>query len=452
MSVLSGSSILVTGGTGSFGKAFISELLNNHDPRRIVIYSRDELKQYECRQMFKDDPRLRWFIGDVRDLHRLNRAMHGVDYVVHAAALKQVDTAEYNPFEFVKTNIIGSQNVIEACIDAGVKKVVALSTDKASSPINLYGATKLTADKLFITGNHYAAAYPTRFSVVRYGNVMGSRGSVIPFFRKLGEAGQSLPITDLRMTRFFITLGQAVRFVLDSFEMMQGGELYVPRIPSMKITDLAQAVAPGAAMHNSGLRPGEKLHEEMISAEEGRRTLRIGDRYVLQPDLASWGYQPPADGEPVAVPFFASVRNARPLTTRNRSGASPPEGRMDRTFASVTTSPATTSATMNRERRRRRPSVSDWVAPIRGCPSETRAVSVSRTSAASSCGSSENAESTPPPAREMVTCFSMTQAPSATAATAAPMPIVWSDRPTRVPKVSARTGMPRRLESAGSAG
>ena len=303
MSVLSGSSILVTGGTGSFGKAFIQELLDNHDPRRIVIYSRDELKQYECRQMFSDDHRLRWFIGDIRDLPRLNRAMHGVDYVVHAAALKQVDTAEYNPYEFVKTNIIGSQNVIEACIDAGVKKVIALSTDKASSPINLYGATKLTADKLFITGNHYAAAYPTRFSVVRYGNVMGSRGSVIPFFRKLGEAGESLPITDLRMTRFFITLPQAVRFVLDSFEMMHGGELYVPRIPSMKITDLAQAVVPGAAMHNMGLRPGEKLHEEMISAEEGRRALRVGDRYVLQPDLASWGYQPPANAEPVAAGF-----------------------------------------------------------------------------------------------------------------------------------------------------
>lgn len=303
MSVLSGSSILVTGGTGSFGKAFIQELLDNHDPRRIVIYSRDELKQYECRQMFKDDVRLRWFIGDIRDLHRLNRAMHTVDYVVHAAALKQVDTAEYNPWEFVQTNIIGSQNVIEACIDAGVKKVVALSTDKASSPINLYGATKLTADKLFITGNHYAAAYPTRFSVVRYGNVMGSRGSVIPFFRKLGEAGESLPITDLRMTRFFITLPQAVKFVIDSFEMMHGGELYVPRIPSMKITDLAQAVVPGAAMHNMGLRPGEKLHEEMISAEEGRRAVRVGDRYVLQPDLAAWGYQPPEHAEPVADGF-----------------------------------------------------------------------------------------------------------------------------------------------------
>ncbi|HET7475532.1 MAG TPA: UDP-N-acetylglucosamine 4,6-dehydratase (inverting) [Dermatophilaceae bacterium] len=303
MSVLSGSSILVTGGTGSFGKAFLRALLEGHDPRRVVVYSRDELKQYEVRNLFNHDPRLRWFIGDIRDRHRLNRAMHGIDFVVHAAALKQVDTAEYNPWEFVQTNIIGSQNVIEACIDAGVRKVVALSTDKASSPINLYGATKLTADKLFITGNHYAAAYPTRFCVVRYGNVMGSRGSVIPFFRALAERGESLPITDLRMTRFFITLPQAVQFVTESFELMQGGELYVPRIPSMKITDLAQAIAPGAAMHNSGLRPGEKLHEEMISPEEGRRALRIGERFVLQPDIASWGYRPPQDGVPVPDGF-----------------------------------------------------------------------------------------------------------------------------------------------------
>jgi UDP-N-acetylglucosamine 4,6-dehydratase len=303
MSTLSGAAVLVTGGTGSFGKAFIAELLAHHGPRRVVVFSRDELKQYECRQLFGDDPRLRWFLGDIRDPHRLHRAMHGIDYVVHAAALKQVDTAEYNPWEFVKTNIIGSQNVIEASIDAGVRKVVALSTDKASSPINLYGATKLTADKLFITGNHYAAAYPTRFSVVRYGNVMGSRGSVIPFFRRLAETGASLPITDLRMTRFFITLPQAVQFVLDSFEHMQGGELYVPRIPSMRIADLAQAIAPGASMHEIGLRPGEKLHEEMISAEEGRRALRLGQRYVLQPDLASWGYTSPPDGEPVPPGF-----------------------------------------------------------------------------------------------------------------------------------------------------
>jgi UDP-N-acetylglucosamine 4,6-dehydratase (inverting) len=316
MSILSGSSILVTGGTGSFGKAFIDEVLRNHNPKRVVIFSRDELKQYEVRQLFNDDPRLRWFIGDIRDRHRLNRAMHGVDYVVHAAALKQVDTAEYNPWEFVQTNVVGSQNVIEACIDAGVKRVVALSTDKASSPINLYGATKLTADKLFITGNHYAAAYPTRFCVVRYGNVMGSRGSVIPFFRKLAAEGKSLPITDLRMTRFFITLPQAVKFVTDSFETMQGGELYVPRIPSMKIVDLAQAVAPGAEMHEIGLRPGEKLHEEMISPEEGRRALRIGDRFVLQPDLASWGYQAPDHGEAVPEGFHYTSDNNDEWLTR----------------------------------------------------------------------------------------------------------------------------------------
>ena len=297
MSVLQDSDILITGGTGSFGKAFVRYALDHLNPQRLVIFSRDELKQYELRQLFKDDPRLRWFIGDVRDEQRMLRAMHNVDYVVHAAALKQVDTAEYNPFEFVKTNVMGSQNVIEAAIDTGVKKVIALSTDKASSPINLYGATKLTADKLFVSGNHYAAAYDSRFAVVRYGNVMGSRGSVIPYFRKLAEDGESLPITDLRCTRFFITLPQAVRFVVDSFDVMQGGELYVPKIPSMKITDLAQAIAPGAKMHDVGLRPGEKLHEEMISPEEGRRALQMGNRYVLQPDLATWGYTPPSDGQ-----------------------------------------------------------------------------------------------------------------------------------------------------------
>ena len=284
----------MTGGTGSFGKAFIRHLLDNHDPRRIVIYSRDELKQYEARQAFDDDPRLRWFLGDIRDAHRLTRAMHGVDYVVHAAALKQVDTAEYNPFEYVQTNIIGSQNVVEASIDAGVKRVVALSTDKASSPLNLYGATKLAADKLFQSANHYAAGYETRFSVVRYGNVMGSRGSVIPFFKKLAAEGKPLPITDSRMTRFWITLPQAVDFVVDSFDLMQGGELYVPRIPSMRITDLVEAVAPGSETYEIGIRPGEKLHEEMISLDDARRTLRLGDRYVVLPTIANWGFAPPA--------------------------------------------------------------------------------------------------------------------------------------------------------------
>ena len=287
------SSILVTGGTGSFGKAFIRYALDNFDPRRIVIYSRDELKQYEARQLFADDPRLRWFIGDIRDQDRLRRAMHEVDYVVHAAALKQVDTAEYNPFEYVKTNIVGSQNVVEASIDAGVKKVVALSTDKASSPLNLYGATKLAADKLFQSANHYAASYVTRFSVVRYGNVMGSRGSVIPFFRKLAAEGKPMPITDSRMTRFWITLPQAVEFVVDSFDQMQGGELYVPRIPSMKILDLVEAIAPGSETYEIGIRPGEKLHEEMISLDDARRTLRLGDRYVVLPTIANWGFTPP---------------------------------------------------------------------------------------------------------------------------------------------------------------
>jgi UDP-N-acetylglucosamine 4,6-dehydratase/5-epimerase len=299
MSVLERSSILVTGGTGSFGKAFLRYVLDNEDPKRVVVFSRDELKQHEVRRLFGDDPRLRFFIGDIRDRNRLERAMHGVDYVVHAAALKQVDTAEYNPFEYVQTNVYGSQNVIEAAIDQGVQKVVALSTDKASSPINLYGATKLCSDRMFVSANHYAAHHPTRFSVVRYGNVMGSRGSVIPVFRDLAARGESLPITDKRMTRFWITLPQAVQFVVDSFDQMAGGELYVPRIPSMRVTDLAEAVAPGASTHEIGIRPGEKLHEEMIAADDSRRTLRLGDRYVIMPYVAGWGYEPPADGQPV---------------------------------------------------------------------------------------------------------------------------------------------------------
>ncbi len=297
MSILAGSSILITGGTGSFGKAFVRYVLDNLDPSRVVIFSRDELKQYEARQLFNDDPRLRWFIGDIRDQHRLKRAMHNVDYVVHAAALKQVDTAEYNPFEYVQTNIIGSQNVVEASIDAGVKRIVALSTDKASSPLNLYGATKLAADKLFQSANHYAAGYDTRFSVVRYGNVMGSRGSVVPFFRNLAAQGKPLPITDTRMTRFWITLPQAVQFVVDSFDLMVGGELYVPRIPSMKITDLVEAVAPGAETYEMGIRPGEKLHEEMISEDDSRRTLLLDDRYVVLPTIADWGDFVAPEGE-----------------------------------------------------------------------------------------------------------------------------------------------------------
>ncbi|MFJ5860519.1 UDP-N-acetylglucosamine 4,6-dehydratase (inverting) [Pseudarthrobacter sp. NPDC092439] len=299
MSLLSGSSVLITGGTGSLGKALIKEILDDHDVRRLVIFSRDELKQHEVRGMFNNDPRLRWFIGDIRDRHRLNRAFHKVDYVIHAAALKQVDTAEYNPFEYVQTNVQGSQNVVDAAIDAGVKKVVALSTDKASSPVNLYGATKLCADRLFISGNHYAAAYDTRFCVVRYGNVMGSRGSIVPIWKRMAAEGKSLPVTDDRMTRFWITLEQAVKFVLDSFEIMQGGELYVPKIPSVRITDLAKAVDDSATTHEIGIRPGEKLHEEMIAADDSRRTVSVGDRYVVMPHLGGWGYETPEGAVPV---------------------------------------------------------------------------------------------------------------------------------------------------------
>ena len=293
MSIFDSKSVLITGGSGSLGKALVRQLLNETDVRRIAIYSRDELKQFHMRSEFKDDSRLRWFIGDIRDKDRLVRAMHGVDYVVHAAALKQVDTGEYNPMEFIKTNVLGSQNVIEASIDAGVRKIVALSTDKASSPINLYGATKLTADKLFVAANNYSFTYGTTFSVVRYGNVMGSRGSVIPFFQEIASQGKPLPITDLRMTRFWISIESAVKFVIDSLELMKGGELYVPRIPSMKITDLANAVSPGTKLEEIGMRPGEKLHEEMISADDSRRTIILENRYVVTPVVAEWGYEIP---------------------------------------------------------------------------------------------------------------------------------------------------------------
>ena len=293
MSLLDNSSILITGGTGSLGKALVKELLENTNVRRIAVFSRDELKQHNFRNEIGDDSRLRWFIGDIRDVERLKRALHNVDYVIHAAALKQVDTGEYNPMEFIKTNVLGSQNVIDASIEVGVKRVVALSTDKASSPINLYGATKLTADKLFIAANNYSQSYGTAFSVVRYGNVMGSRGSVIPFWKQLSDDAQALPITDLRMTRFWISIDQAVRFVFDSLAMMTGGELYVPRIPSMRISDLAMAVAPNAKLKEVGMRPGEKLHEEMISADDSRRTIILKDRYVVNPVIAEWGYVAP---------------------------------------------------------------------------------------------------------------------------------------------------------------
>jgi UDP-N-acetylglucosamine 4,6-dehydratase len=255
-------------------------------------------------------------LGDIRDLERLKRALHNVDYVIHAAALKQVDTGEYNPMEFIKTNILGSQNVIDASIEAGVKRVVALSTDKASSPINLYGATKLTADKLFVAANNYSHSYGTLFSVVRYGNVMGSRGSVIPFFQDLAKQGKPLPITDMRMTRFWISIEKAVEFVIDSLQMMTGGELYVPRIPSMKIVDLARAVSPTANLVEIGMRPGEKLHEEMISADDSRRTIILENRFVVTPVVAEWGYKNPKGARmPVDFPYRSDT-NESWMTTK----------------------------------------------------------------------------------------------------------------------------------------
>jgi UDP-N-acetylglucosamine 4,6-dehydratase/5-epimerase len=313
MSWLDGRTVPVTGGTGSFGKAFTRHVLDHCRVDRLVIFSRDELKQYEMRQSFQDDERLRWFIGDVRDEARLKRAMHGIDAVVHAAALKQVDTAEYNPFECILTNVMGSQNVISAAIDAEVERVVALSTDKASSPINLYGASKLCADKLFVAGNHYAAHGPTRFSVVRYGNVLGSRGSVVPFFLRLAPTGR-LPITDERMTRFWITLPMAVDLVVDAFDRMNGGELYVPKIPSMRIIDLARAIAPEADLEPIGIRPGEKLHEEMISESDAPRAYEFDDHFVIAPVLSEWGAEKHYEDAPRASGAYRSDTNDRWLT------------------------------------------------------------------------------------------------------------------------------------------
>lgn len=289
--MLKNSSILITGGTGSFGHSFLPLTLKKYNPRKVIIYSRDEMKQWEMAKLYGNDERVRFFIGDVRDKDRLSRALNGVDYVVHAAATKIVPTAEYNPFECVKTNVLGAMNLIDACIDQGVKRVVALSTDKASNPVNLYGATKLTSDKLFIAGNSYSGGIDTKFAVVRYGNVMGSRGSVIPFFMSQSDK-EPLPITDDRMTRFMITLEQAVDLVWHAFGDMVGGEIYVKKIPSMRVIDMALAVAPLAKHQIVGIRPGEKLHEQMIGQEDAPYTYEYEGHYKILPAIHNWNRDP----------------------------------------------------------------------------------------------------------------------------------------------------------------
>ena len=301
------SSIFISGGTGSFGHAFIPMTLEKYNPKRIIIYSRDEMKQWEMAKLFADDPRVRFFIGDIRDRDRLYRALDGIDYVVHAAATKIVPTAEYNPFECIKTNINGAMNLIDACIDKGIKRVVALSTDKACNPINLYGATKLASDKLFIAGNSYAGTQDTRFSLVRYGNVMGSRGSVIPFFESIKDTG-TLPITDARMTRFMISLEQCVGLVWHVFSDMQGGEIYVKKIPSMKVVDIAKVVAPNARQEIVGIRLGEKLHEQMIGSEDAQYTYEYDEHYKILPAIYSWNIDPMRikDGKKVPEGFTYS--------------------------------------------------------------------------------------------------------------------------------------------------
>jgi len=298
--MLNNTSILITGGTGSFGHTFVSMTLAKYNPKLIVIYSRDEMKQWGMAQKFEGDSRVRFIIGDVRDKDSLSRALDGIDFVVHAAATKIVPTAEYNPFECVKTNINGAMNLIDACIDHGVKRVVALSTDKASNPINLYGATKLASDKLFVAGNAYAGAHDTRFSVVRYGNVMGSRGSVIPFFMSLADKTE-LPITDSRMTRFMITLEQGVELVWHAFSDMQGGEIYVKKIPSMNVTDVAKSVAPSATHKIIGIRPGEKIHEQMIGLEDAAHTFAYEGHYKILPAIHNWSSDPSRIGTGIKV-------------------------------------------------------------------------------------------------------------------------------------------------------
>jgi UDP-N-acetylglucosamine 4,6-dehydratase len=315
---LRGKVVLVTGATGSFGSTFIEELLRNHEPEAVRVFSRDELKQYELNQRL-DDERVRYLVGDVRDLPRLTRACKGVDVIVHAAALKQVPICEYNPFEAVQTNVIGAENVVSAAIENGVPRTVSLSTDKAVNPVNLYGATKLCAEKIVTQGNSYAGDSEARFSTVRYGNVVGSRGSVIPLFKRQAAEGE-LTITDEAMTRFWITLPDSVGFVIESIATMEGGEIFVPRIPSMRITDLAEALAPGVPQRVIGIRPGEKLHEVLMTEDESRHAVRLGDRYVIRPDFPFWRDQPFIGGEELPPGFrYSSDSNDEWLTAEQIS-------------------------------------------------------------------------------------------------------------------------------------
>jgi UDP-N-acetylglucosamine 4,6-dehydratase/5-epimerase len=326
---LDGATLLITGGTGSFGRRLAATLLRDARLRRLIVLSRDELKQSEMREALpeRENPSLRFFLGDVRDRDRLHRAFNGVDYVVHAAAIKQVPAAEYNPFEAIKTNVLGAQNVIEEAIDRGLKGVVALSTDKAANPINLYGATKLCSDKLFVAGNAYVGGDGTKFSVVRYGNVVGSRGSVVPLFQRLRSTGV-VPITDARMTRFWITLQQGVQFVLDSLLRMRGGEIFVPKIPSIRVTDLATALAPECRQEIVGIRPGEKLHEVLVPEDDARSAVDLGDRYAILPAFGSPGAQAwRSEGRTVPDGFrYASDTNDRWLTVDELRSLSEPKG------------------------------------------------------------------------------------------------------------------------------
>ncbi|MBL4612536.1 MAG: UDP-N-acetylglucosamine 4,6-dehydratase (inverting), partial [Emcibacter sp.] len=312
-----GKTLMITGGTGSFGKMLTQTLLDNADLHRLIIFSRDELKQYEMEQSFSrhaSSKSLRFFIGDVRDRNRLDMALRGVDFVIHAAALKHVPIAEYNPFECIKTNIFGAQNLAEAAIGCGVKKIIALSTDKAASPLNLYGASKLASDKIFVAANSLGGSQDFSCSVVRYGNVLGSRGSVVPFFQKLIEDGTDhLPVTDIRMTRFWITLRQGVDFVLSNLNMMQGGEIFIPKIPSMKVSEMAKSLAPDLAIREVGIRPGEKLHEQMITRDDGRQTIVLNDRYIITPQFSFWSDDFYMDQDATRVPEdfdYASDTNA----------------------------------------------------------------------------------------------------------------------------------------------